>query len=82
MNNEADQFEPPAGYRGELLERLKKEKIRTWAKIQVKKGNAMYEGILLPRSLNTADEYITIKVDTGYNLGVYVDDKTIIKEIG
>ncbi|MHA1399695.1 MAG: Glu-tRNA(Gln) amidotransferase subunit GatD [Candidatus Heimdallarchaeaceae archaeon] len=79
---EKENYSPPEGYRGKLLERLVKEKIRTWAEIRIKKGEATYEGILLPRSLNTDDRYITLKVDTGYNLGVFIDEQTTIEEIG
>ncbi|MHA1303131.1 MAG: Glu-tRNA(Gln) amidotransferase subunit GatD [Candidatus Heimdallarchaeaceae archaeon] len=79
---EKENYSPPEGYRGKLLERLVKEKIRTWAEIRIKKGEATYEGILLPRSLNTDDRYITLKVDTGYNLGVFIDEQTTIEDIG
>ena len=72
----------PEGYRGELRERLIRENIRTWSKVKVKKDNAIYEGLLLPRSVHTDDDYITLKVDTGYNLGILVNDATIIEEIG
>ncbi len=72
----------PEGYRGELRERLIREHIRTWSKVKVKKDNAIYEGLLLPRSVHTDDDYITLKVDTGYNLGILVNDATIIEEIG
>jgi glutamyl-tRNA(Gln) amidotransferase subunit D len=72
----------PEGYRGQLRERLIKDKIRTWSKVKVTKGSAHYEGLLLPRSQHTDDNYITLKVDTGYNLGVLIDDQTQISEIG
>jgi len=57
----------PEGYRGALRERLIKDKIRTWSKVSIKKGDAEYEGLLLPRSQHTDDDYVTLKVDTGYN---------------
>ncbi len=72
----------PEGYRGALRERLIKDKIRTWSRVEVKKGDAHYEGLLLPRSQHTDDHYITIKVDTGYNLGILVDEQTTVKEVG
>jgi glutamyl-tRNA(Gln) amidotransferase subunit D len=72
----------PEGYRGALRERLVKEGIRTWSKVKIAKGNATYEGLLLPRSQHTADTYVTLKVDTGYNLGVLMDDNTKIEETG
>jgi len=72
----------PEGYRGALRERLVHDGIRTWSKVRINKGNATYEGLLLPRSQHTADNYLTIKVDTGYNLGVLVDEATRIEETG
>jgi glutamyl-tRNA(Gln) amidotransferase subunit D len=72
----------PEGYRGALLERLIKQGIRTWSKVRITKGNARYEGLLLPRSEHTDDVYVTLKVDTGYNLGVLIDDNTKIEELG
>lgn len=72
----------PEGYRGTLRDRLIKDHIRTWSRVNVQKGDAHYEGLLLPRSQNTNDYYITLKVDTGYNLGILVDENTIVKEIG
>jgi len=72
----------PEGYRGDLRERLIKEGVRTWSKVKVLKGDATYEGVLLPRSQHTSDFYVTLKVDTGYNLGILVDDTTKIEETG
>jgi len=72
----------PEGYRGVLRERLIEEKIRTWSTVKITKGDATYEGVLLPRSQHTSDLYVTLKVDTGYNLGVLIDDSTRIEETG
>ena len=82
--SEEEKFENkgPEGYRGALLERLIKQGIRTWSKVRITKGNARYEGLLLPRSEHTDDVYVTLKVDTGYNLGVLIDDDTKIEEFG
>jgi len=72
----------PEGYRGKLKERLLSEGIGVWSKIKIIKGQAIYEGVLLPRSEHTADDYVTIKVDTGYNMGVHIDDNTKFEVIG
>lgn len=72
----------PEGYRDALRDRLIREGVRTWSKVRITKGNSTYEGLLLPRSKHTADTYVTLKVDTGYNLGVLIDDKTKIEETG
>ena len=81
LSDSENEFDPE-GYRGPLRDRLLKDKIRTWSKVSVKKGDAEYEGLLLPRSQHTDDNYITLKVDTGYNLGILIDEETIIAEIG
>lgn len=81
MTEKKDKNEPE-GYRGVLRERLMKENIRTWSTVRITKGDATYEGVLLPRSQHTSDLYVTLKVDTGYNLGVLIDDNTTIEETG
>ncbi|MCK5024564.1 MAG: Glu-tRNA(Gln) amidotransferase subunit GatD [Thermoplasmata archaeon] len=66
-----------------MLERLIKEGLRTWSKVSVtKKDGSHYEGVLLPRSVHTSDDYISIKVDTGYNIGIMLPDDATIKETG
>jgi glutamyl-tRNA(Gln) amidotransferase subunit D len=80
--NRKDEENGPEGYRGSLRERLIRKGVRTWSKVRVIKGGAVYEGVLLPRSQHTADSYVTLKVDTGYNLGVLIDESAKIEEIG
>ncbi len=72
----------PEGYRGKLRERLIKEGVSTWSQLKVTKNDAEYVGILLPRSQHTNDDYLALKVDTGYNLGVFIDDSVSIEIIG
>jgi len=80
-SNKTDKNEPE-GYRGVLRQRLLQEGISAWSKVRILKGDAKYEGVLLPRSQHTNDDYVTLKVDTGYNLGVLVDDQTRIEVHG
>jgi glutamyl-tRNA(Gln) amidotransferase subunit D len=72
----------PIGYRGELRKRLEKEKIGVWSQVRVRKGNALYEGVILPRSEHTSEGYLVLKVETGYNLGIKVTPDTKFEEIG
>lgn len=81
-NNKKPGENDPEGYRGALRERLTKEGIRTWSKVRITKGEAIYDGLLLPRSQHTSDNYVTLKVDTGYNLGVLMDQDTKIEMVG
>ncbi len=79
----SEEYQPPDGYRGPLLQRLVEAKIRTWSVIQVNKTDGShYEGVLLPRSIHTSDDYLSIKVDTGYNIGIQLPDDATIKEVG
>ncbi len=78
-----EDYKPPDGYRGKLLDRLVKDGIRTWSVVRIKKNDgAHFEGVLLPRSEHTSDDYLTIKVDTGYNIGIQLPDDATIEEIG
>lgn len=82
MSETKSEEKGPEGYRGALLDRLLCEGVKTWSKVRIVKGNAKYEGLLLPRSQHTAEDYVTLKVDTGYNLGVLVDADTKIETFG
>jgi len=81
MTNKIDVKEP-TGYKGALRERLLKENIGVWSLVRIKKGNAIYQGVVLPRSEHTSENYLVIKVDTGYNIGIYLTDDCSIEEIG
>ncbi|NHJ84918.1 MAG: Glu-tRNA(Gln) amidotransferase subunit GatD [Asgard group archaeon] len=72
----------PIGYRGELRKRLEKESVGVWSQVIVKKGEAVYEGVILPRSQHTSEGYLVLKVDTGYNIGIKITDDTTIEEHG
>ena len=49
-----EEYKPPDGYRGKLLDRLVREGIRTWSVVRIRKTDgAHYEGVLLPRSEHT-----------------------------
>ncbi len=65
-----------------MWERMVDEKIGIWSEVSIEKGNAKYEGVILPRSEHTNEGYLVLKVDTGYNIGVKITDDCIIKETG
>ncbi|MCY3414682.1 MAG: Glu-tRNA(Gln) amidotransferase subunit GatD [Candidatus Heimdallarchaeota archaeon] len=70
------------GYKGYVKDRLLSEGIGIWSEISIKKGEALYEGVILPRSEHTQEGILVIKVDTGYNIGVEINKECEIKEIG
>lgn len=46
--------------------------------IKIIRNNEVYEGILMPHHAFSDEDIITIKLKTGYNIGVFVDQKTDI----
>ncbi|MHA1354322.1 MAG: Glu-tRNA(Gln) amidotransferase subunit GatD [Candidatus Heimdallarchaeota archaeon] len=72
----------PMGYKGVLRKRLETEGVGIWSQVRVVKGDAVYEGVILPRSQHTSEGYLVLKVDTGYNIGVKITDETTIVEYG
>ena len=70
------------GYRGKAKELLLKNKIEIWDILQVSSENGNYEGILLPRNEYSSPEFIDIKLENNYNIGINVSKITEIKKIG
>ncbi|MHA1642691.1 MAG: Glu-tRNA(Gln) amidotransferase subunit GatD [Promethearchaeota archaeon] len=70
------------GYRGKALELLKEKKLEIWDIIQLntKKGN--FKGIILPRNEFSLPNYLEIKLENNYNVGINVSDIINIKKIG
>ena len=83
MTVQPGEFTPPDGYRGKLLDRLVRDEIQAWSIVRVvKTDGSHFEGVLLPRAVHTDDNYLTIKVDTGYNIGIQLPDDATIEVIG
>ncbi|WP_295721821.1 Glu-tRNA(Gln) amidotransferase subunit GatD [uncultured Methanobrevibacter sp.] len=45
--------------------------------VKVSKNNTSYKGILLDRSEDAEDNYIVLKLDSGYNLGINIENASI-----
>ncbi|MHA1110533.1 MAG: Glu-tRNA(Gln) amidotransferase subunit GatD [Promethearchaeota archaeon] len=72
---------PPEGYKRKSLKFFKEHKIESWDKVEIKKGDSVFQGIVLPRNQFAEDGYIEIKLSNGYNIGLKVDDLQEIKVI-
>ena len=79
MNNSEPFYQ---GYRGQAKETLKHYKARVWAEVALKSKKGTFEGIILPRSETDDDRHIVLKLNSGYNVGVRVDNVLEIKEKG
>jgi len=60
---------------------LKKAQIEIGDTIELISGNKVYKGILMPHHEFSDDDIISIKLDTGYNVGISVNDKSELKLI-
>ncbi|MFX1273965.1 MAG: Glu-tRNA(Gln) amidotransferase subunit GatD [Promethearchaeota archaeon] len=70
------------GYKGKSKELLEKNKLEIWDIIKVNSENGNFEGILLPRTEYSAPNYIDIKLENNYNVGINVSKITKIEKIG
>lgn len=64
-------------YRGKAREVLFALGAEDYDRIRVRKGNLVFEGILIPRPEIFDDEHIIIKLDNGYNVGISVEEAEI-----
>ena len=70
------------GYRGELLEAVKKAEAEIGDKIRITSNGKVYEGILIPRSEYGDDKHVVVKLKSGYNVGIRIMPNTKIEKIG
>ena len=70
------------GYKGKSIDLLKKYTIEIWDIIQITTNKTQLEGILMPRSEYSAPDFIEIKLENNYNVGINVSEIQNIKKIG
>jgi glutamyl-tRNA(Gln) amidotransferase subunit D len=70
------------GYRGEGKKLLEKNKLEIWDIVQIITEKTQYEGIILPRIEHSAPNFINIKLENNYNIGVKVSEIQEIKKVG
>ena len=70
------------GYKDKAKNLLEKQDIKVWDVIQIKTEKTTLEGIVLPRAISAAPNFIEIKLDNNYNIGIHVDEILEIKKTG
>ncbi|MDR3063614.1 MAG: Glu-tRNA(Gln) amidotransferase subunit GatD [Methanobrevibacter sp.] len=65
------------GYKGLSEDFLNKSDVSIGDTVLIEKNDVSYEGILLDRSEDADDGCIILKLDSGYNVGVSIDNATI-----
>ena len=71
-----------SGYKGEVLGAIRKAKADIGDFIRITKGSQVFEGILIPRSEYGDDKHIVIKLRSGYNIGVRLDQGAKVEKVG
>ncbi len=70
------------GYRGSAKAVLERHEVGVWSDVQIDAKQGRFEGIILPRSETADDQHISLKLASGYNIGVKAESVTAIKEVG
>ncbi len=71
-----------SGYSGLVLEKLYLSKIQVGDTISITKDGEEFTGVLMPRSqVGSDDAHIIIKLTSGYNIGLRLDEENIIRRI-
>ncbi len=71
-----------SGYKGKVLETLKRAGAEIGDLIRVQKEGQTYVGILIPRSEYGDDKHVVIKLKSGYNIGICITPETRIEKLG
>ncbi|MEM0492571.1 MAG: Glu-tRNA(Gln) amidotransferase subunit GatD [Candidatus Thermoplasmatota archaeon] len=61
-----------------LDDKLHAAEVENGDTIRIKKGEEVYEGVLMPHHIFSSDNIITIKLKNGYNIGLEVNEDTVI----
>ncbi|MFW9948695.1 MAG: Glu-tRNA(Gln) amidotransferase subunit GatD, partial [Candidatus Thorarchaeota archaeon] len=70
------------GYKGKAKKLLEEQNINIWDIVQIKTPKTTLEGIVLPRSKYSLPDFIEIKLENNYNLGVHTDEVSEINKVG
>jgi glutamyl-tRNA(Gln) amidotransferase subunit D len=70
------------GYKGNLKKSLKKINAKIGDQLKVIIGDKQYIGNLIPRVKHYKDQYLILKLKSGYNIGLDYRPNMIIKKIG
>jgi len=70
------------GYKAEGKKLLEKNKVEIWDIVQIRTTKTNYEGIILPRSEYSAPNFINLKLNNNYNVGIKVSEIQEIKKVG
>jgi glutamyl-tRNA(Gln) amidotransferase subunit D len=65
-------------YPGRVKELLDAAGVREGDEVEVVEGDRTHRGVVMPHHAFSGDDVLTIKLDTGYNMGIVVKDSTAV----
>jgi glutamyl-tRNA(Gln) amidotransferase subunit D len=68
-----------AGYWGKALRALEDIKASIYDRVRVKKGGLIFEGLLMPPADPSDDRHLVLKLDSGYNVGLRLEEDMAIE---
>lgn len=74
--------EKHVGYRGRALKLIKMAKAQIGDVVRVSKNGETYEGTLIPRSAFYGEAHLVIKLISGYNIGININEETKLEKAG
>ncbi|UCG03654.1 MAG: Glu-tRNA(Gln) amidotransferase subunit GatD [Candidatus Heimdallarchaeota archaeon] len=70
-----------AGYKKSTLFWLKNHNLEVWDEIEIIKDNSVIRGVILPRSELADPRFISLKLPTGYNIGLNPEEVQSVRKI-
>ena len=69
------------GYREPLLSVMKAHGVTVWSTVLAKTSRGIFEGLVLPRSETSDAEHLSLKLVSGYNLGLRHEFLFVVRSI-
>jgi glutamyl-tRNA(Gln) amidotransferase subunit D len=70
------------GYKGKALKLLEKNALGVWDIVELQSRKGFFTGIILPRNQYASPDYIEIKLENNYNVGINVEDVINVRKTG
>jgi glutamyl-tRNA(Gln) amidotransferase subunit D len=69
-------------YRGKASEILRTVDAQVGDTLRIRKGEGVYEGILIPRIETYDENHVVLKLKSGYNVGIFITPDLKVEKIG
>jgi len=70
------------GYREPMLSLLKREEVTVWSEVRARTTRGVFEGLVLPRSETADERHLSMKLVSGYNIGLRHDTIESLEKVG